>query len=137
MEDGVRDFDGFQNFSGLDPRRDGGGGVGNHGNGLGKRSGAIMKRWKRKGVGGKQVEDGQILCGENAVKPFETERTFAVQEIGNVRLLKACGARESGSRQYAAFDAAQYFEAKVLVKGIKPHAETLAYRKLSQYKSSV
>ena len=49
-----------------------------------------MSRDDGQSIGGKQVDDRQILGGEYAIEAFETERAFAVQEVRDMCLLEIC-----------------------------------------------
>lgn len=80
------------------------------------------------GVCRKQVENRQILGGEHTVKAFKAERTPSGEEVGNMRLLEIGSSGQGGAGEEAAFDAAEDFQAKVLMKGIKLHVWTIAIR---------
>ena len=51
-----------------------------------------------------QVEHGEMLDGEHFVHAFQAEPAFAVEEVGDVRLLEPGLLRQSKSRQVALFD---------------------------------
>jgi hypothetical protein len=76
--------------------------------------------------GGLEIEreklvDGDVLGGENAVEAFEGEGTFAVEEIGDVGLLKADLAGEVRAGKISALDAANEFEAEEFVQVLEVH----------------
>lgn len=80
-----------------------------HGNGLRQRGGPIGG-WKGlMGVGRKKIENAQMLGGKDPVQALEAERTFAIQEVGDVCLLESGGAGQGRTGEEPAVDAAKDF----------------------------
>jgi hypothetical protein len=61
------------------------------------------------------------LGGEDAVEAFEGEGALAVEEVGDVGLLKAGLLGEAAAGEDAALDAAEEFEAEKFVQVLKVH----------------
>jgi hypothetical protein len=87
----------------------GGGDNGDCVDGIGGRWGGSAE------IKGHDLIHGEVLRSENSVESFERERTFAIEEVGDVRLLKACLPSEAGSGKAAEFDTAKKLEAEKLV----------------------
>ena len=65
--------------------------------------------------------DGEVLGGEDAVEAFEGEGAFAIEEVGDMGLLKAGLMGDAAAGEDAAFDAAEEFEADEFVQILKVH----------------
>lgn len=70
--------------------------------------------------------DGEVLRGQDAVESFERKGAFAVEEIGDMGLLKACLLGEPTACKYAAFDASKEFDAKEFVEVLKIHGRGMS-----------
>lgn len=70
------------------------------------------------------------MGGEYAIETFEAEGAFSVEEVGDVSLLKICGAGKSGASQYSALDSAKDFQPKILMERLKLHIRNIALRYL-------
>ncbi len=78
------------------------------------------------GLGGGDLQredlvDGEVLRGEDSVEAFERKRTFAIEEVRDMRLLEACLLGEAAAGEGAALDAAQEFDAEEFVQVLKVH----------------
>jgi hypothetical protein len=79
------------------------------------------------GLGGGEVQrqdlvDGEILRGEDAVEAFERERALSIEEVGDMRLLKACLLGEAAAGEGPALDAAEEFQAEEFVEVLEVHS---------------
>jgi hypothetical protein len=122
VEAGGGDLDGFDDGRGGDASFVHGGGGGDDGEDL---SGIARVGWG----GGldccdferEDLFDGEILRGENAVQAFEGEGAFAIEEIRDMRLLKASLQGEAAASEGAAFDAPEEFETEKFMQVLKVH----------------
>ena len=124
VQAGGGDLDGFDDGGGGDAGLVHGGGGGDDGNDFDGVAG-------RDGSGGGEVEredlvDGEFLRGEDAVEAFEGEGAFAVEEIGDVRLLKASLLGETAAGKRASFDAAEELETEEFMEVLKIHKVRLS-----------
>lgn len=65
---------------------------------------------------GQDLLDREILCGEDAIETVEREGSLAVEEVRDVGLAKAGLLSEARAGEGVVADAADEFEAKVLVQ---------------------
>jgi len=121
VQAGGGDLNGFNDRGGVDSGVVHGGGGGDDGDDL---NGLASGGWRRCGGGEferKEVFDGEVLRGEDAVEAFEGESAFAIEEVGDVSLLEAGLLGETAAGQGSAFDAAEEFETEELVEVLKVH----------------
>ena len=88
--------------------RDGLGGIGERSAGGGK-------------IEGKNLLNGEFLGDEDAIEAFEREGSFAIEEVGDVSLLKAGLLGETRSGEATGIDAADQFEPQELLEIGKVH----------------
>ncbi len=69
----------------------------------------------------KDLIDGDLLRGEDAIEALERERAFAIEEVGDMSLLKARLLGQPGAGERSPLDAAEEFEAKQFVEVVKIH----------------
>jgi hypothetical protein len=72
-------------------------------------------------VEGKNLVDVKVLRGEDTVEAFEREGALAIEEVRDVRLLKAGLLGKTAAGESAAFDTSKEFKSKELVKVLKVH----------------
>jgi len=125
VQAGGGDLDGFDDGRGGDAGLVHGGGGGDDGDDLGGIAGVGWDGGLRRGesvdLEGQDLVDGEVLRGEDAVEAFEGEGAFAVEEIRDMRLLKARLLGEAAAGEGAAFDAALEFQAEEFVKVLEIH----------------
>ncbi len=117
---GVDDFRGLNTGGGRRSR------MSDDGHGLSQRGIPSARRDARQRVRGKQVQYGQVLGDEYAIKALKAERTFSIQKVGDMCLLKICSPGQGRTGQESAINSPQDFQAKILVKSIERHILTIA-----------
>ena len=120
-EEGLLEFQGLEHAVGSDEGVDGGGGFGKQdvfelvGAG-GDDGGAFVD------FGGiEQVEDGEMLNGEDFVHTLEAETALAIEEVGDVGLFESGLLGESESGKFAAIDPFPEDFAEVVLQGLELH----------------
>ena len=73
-----------------------------------------------------EVEDGKALDGQDAIHAFDAEPALAIEEVGDVRLLKAGLLGEMETGELAGLDALEEQLAEIFLQGAEFHGGTIA-----------
>src|SRR5208282_5572300 len=73
-----------------------------------------------------QVEDGEVLHGQNSVHTFEAEAALLVEKIGDVSLPEAGLLGEPESGQFACLDSFPQYLAKIFLQDFEFHSGSIA-----------
>ena len=68
-----------------------------------------------------QVEDGEVLDGEDLVHALEAQAALAIEEVGNMGLFKSSLLGQMESGEFAAFDSLQQDSAEVILQNFELH----------------
>jgi len=109
-----------------DQRLSGGGGIGEHDVfkfvATGREDGGTLAD-----LGGiEQVEDGEVLDGQDLVHAFDAEAAFLIEEIGDMRLLESGLLGQAEAGQFACFDAVPEDPAQILLQDFELHRRSIA-----------
>ena len=120
-EAGLELEDGEDAIGGDERAGDGGSGIGEQDVfefvGAGREDGGALVD-----LGGiEQVEDGEMLDGENFVHAFEAEAALAIEEVGDVGLLESGLLGEAESGEFAGFDTSQKDFTEVFLQNFELH----------------
>lgn len=73
-----------------------------------------------------EIEDGEMLDGENAVHAFEAEAALAIQEVGDVSLLETGLLGQAKAGKIAFLNALPESIAKILLQNAEFHGWSIA-----------
>jgi hypothetical protein len=103
-------------------------GLGGGGGGIGEKNILELVRTRRQdggalvNLGGiEQVEDGEVLDGENFVHAFDAETALSIEEIGDVGLLESGLLRKAKAGQLRRFDTGPQDFSKVILQNLELH----------------